>query len=121
MPPLRGHWPRPLALRVPVLSPLPSPEQVAAFAEVYNVSTQQRFRTRTVRPNSTNQQSLSPTTCARVCRSPTPVVRVCRRQVSGHAHFLEFAETLSLRVDSPFDTLLLTVHHHLDHVPTKVT
>ncbi len=38
--------------------------------------------------------------------------------MTGHAHFIEFNETLTLRIESPFDTVLITVHHHLDHAPT---
>ncbi len=34
-------------------------------------------------------------------------------QVTGHAHFVEFGETLRVAVESPFDTIVITVHHQL--------
>jgi len=59
---------------------------VSCYAQVFNASTKQTFRTRTV---------------------------------TGHAHFLELNEVVNLRVDSPFDTIILTVRHKLVVPPNK--
>jgi hypothetical protein len=41
-------------------------------------------------------------------------------QVSGHAHFVEINERVLVRVDSPYDTLLITIHYHLHSIPKLI-
>jgi hypothetical protein len=40
--------------------------------------------------------------------------------VSGHAHFVEINERVLVRVDSPYDTLLITIHYHLHSIPKLI-
>jgi hypothetical protein len=111
---------------------------VCAVAEAYNISTQQKFSTKLVtghhpphhcRQNSHQTPNITPNILNTSNTTPhTPTASsfsgLCRApstQATGHAHFVEFNETLSLRVESPFDTILLTVRHHLDHAPTAGT